>query len=56
VASSVTTFSSFDLASRRVEIGGIVHEPTGAWMMQVVRNLLDTEDGFLTGKTKLIMD
>jgi transposase InsO family protein len=45
-----------DQASRRVEIGGIVHEPTGAWMMQVVRNLLDTEDGFLTGKTKLIMD
>tara|TARA_R110002073_G_C9492325_1_gene580918 strand:- start:3142 stop:3732 length:591 start_codon:yes stop_codon:yes gene_type:complete len=45
-----------DLASRRVEVGGIVHEPTGAWMMQVVRNLLDSEDGFLKGKTKLIMD
>ena len=45
-----------DLASRRVEIGGIVHEPTGAWMKQAVRNLLDSEDGFLTGKTKLIMD
>jgi putative transposase len=45
-----------DLASRRVEIGGIVHEPTGAWMMQVVRNLLDSDDGFLTAKTKLIMD
>lgn len=45
-----------DLASRRVEIGGIVHEPTGAWMMQAARNLLDAEDGFLTGKTKLIMD
>jgi transposase InsO family protein len=45
-----------DLATRRVEIGGIVHEPTGAWMMQAARNLLDAEDGFLVGKTKLIMD
>ena len=45
-----------DLATRRVEIGGIVHEPTGAWMMQVARNLLDAEDGFLTTKTHLITD
>ncbi|MCP4445691.1 MAG: hypothetical protein GY811_10180 [Myxococcales bacterium] len=45
-----------DLASRRVEIGGIVHQPTGAWMVQAVRNLLDVEDGFLHGKTHLIMD
>ena len=45
-----------DLATRRVEIGGIVHEPTEDWMMQVVRNLLDAEDGFLVGKTHLIMD
>ena len=29
-----------DLATRRVQIGGIAHEPTGAWMMQVLRNLL----------------
>jgi transposase InsO family protein len=49
-------FFVIDLASRRVEIGGIVHEPTGAWMMQVARNLLDAEDGFLVGKTHLIMD
>jgi putative transposase len=45
-----------DLASRRVEIGGIVHQPTGAWMVQAVRNVLDVEDGFLHGKTHLIMD
>ena len=45
-----------DLASRRVEIGGIAHEPRGAWMMQAVRNLIDAEEGFLTGTTKLIMD
>ena len=45
-----------DLATRRVEIGGIVHEPAGKWMMQVARNLLDADDGFLLGKTHLIMD
>ena len=45
-----------DLASRRVEIGGIASAPTGAWMKQAVRNLLDCEDGFLVGKTHLIMD
>jgi transposase len=49
-------FFAIDLASRRVEIGGIVRQPTGGWMMQVVRNLLDAEDGFLVGKTHLIMD
>ncbi len=49
-------FFVIDLASRRVEIGGIVRQPTGAWMMQVARNLLDAEDGFLVGKTHLIMD
>ena len=41
---------------RRVEIGGIANESTGAWMLQVVRNLLDAQEGFLTGTTKLIMD
>jgi transposase InsO family protein len=45
-----------DLALRRVEIGGITRDPTGAWMMQAARNLLDAEDGFLMGKTHLIMD
>ena len=45
-----------DLATRRVEIGGITCDPTGAWMMQAARNPLDAEDGFLLGKTHLIMD
>lgn len=45
-----------DLATRRVEIGGITCDPTGAWMLQAARNLLDAEDGFLLGKTHLIMD
>lgn len=49
-------FFVIDLASRRVEVGGIVHKPGGAWMLQVVRNLLDADDGFLDGKTHLIMD
>lgn len=49
-------FFVIDLASRRVEIGGIVHEPTGRWMMQIARSLLDAEEGFLVGKTHLIMD
>ena len=49
-------FFVIDLASRRVEIGGIVQQPTGEWMMQVARNLLDAQDGFLVGNTHLIMD
>ena len=49
-------FVVMDLATRRVEIAGIVQQPTGEWMMQVARNLLDAETGFLQGKTHLIMD
>ena len=33
-----------DLATRRVEIAGIVHQPHGAWMQQVARNLTDVVD------------
>jgi hypothetical protein len=49
-------FIVIDLATRRVEVGGIVRQPTGAWMVQVARNLLDSEEGFLLGKTHLFMD
>jgi putative transposase len=45
-----------DLASRRVEIAGIVHQPHEAWMLQIARNLNDAIDGFLFGKHYLIMD
>jgi putative transposase len=45
-----------DLASRRVEIAGVVHEPHGAWMQQIGRNLTDGADGFLLAKRYLIMD
>jgi transposase InsO family protein len=44
------------LEARRVEIAGIIHQPHGAWMLQVARNLLDIEDGFLKGTRFLILD
>jgi transposase InsO family protein len=45
-----------DLMTRRVEIAGITCEPTGAWMMQVARNLTDADDGFLLGMRHLVLD
>ena len=45
-----------DIASRTVEMAGIGREPDGRWMMQMARNLVDVEDGFLRGKRYLIMD
>ena len=45
-----------DLASRKVRIAGITPHPCDAWIMQVVRNLTDTEDAFLRRTRFLIMD
>jgi transposase InsO family protein len=45
-----------DLKTRRVHIAGIVHEPYGAWMTQIARNLTDAVDGFLAGSSYLIHD
>ncbi len=45
-----------DRPTRRVEIAGICPTPTGAWVEQVGRNLVDELDGFLRGKTHLIHD
>jgi len=45
-----------DLASRRVEIGGVARPANGLWVSQVARNLRDAEEGFLTGKRYLIHD
>ena len=45
-----------DLASRRVEIGGVVRPANGLWVSQVARNLSEAEEGFLTGKRYLIHD
>jgi transposase InsO family protein len=44
------------LQTRRVEIAGIIRQPHGAWMLQVARNLLDADDGFLAGKRFLVLD
>ena len=45
-----------DLKTRHVEVAGIVREAYEKWMLQVLRNLTDALDGFLSGKTHLIMD
>jgi len=45
-----------DLASRRVEIGGVTRQENGLWVSQVARNLSDAEEGFLTGKRYVIHD
>ena len=44
------------LASRKVNIVGIIPEPDGEWMKQMARNLTDCEDGFLLGCRYLIHD
>jgi putative transposase len=45
-----------DIGSRRVEVVGLARDPAGKWMMQMARNLLDAEAGFLRGKRYLILD
>ena len=49
-------FFVIELASRRVEIGGVAPDPNGAWVVQVARNLTDCVSGFLLGKRYLIHD
>lgn len=44
------------VATRRVHIAGIAHDPGGEWMEQVARNLTDAFDGFLLNKRYLICD
>ena len=39
-----------DLKTRCVQIAGIVHDPYGAWMEQIARNLTDVVDGFLSDR------
>jgi hypothetical protein len=41
---------------RFVEVAGIVREAYEEWMVQVLRNLTDVVDGFLLGKTHVIVD
>jgi len=45
-----------DLKTRHVAVAGIVREAYEKRMLQVLRNLTDALDGFLLGKTHLIMD
>jgi putative transposase len=47
---------AIELATRRVNIMGIVQEPYGKWMEQVARNATDGFSGFLLGKEYLIID
>ncbi len=49
-------FFVIDIESRRVEIAGISRQPYEGWMLQIVRNLTDAEDGFLRGIRYLILD
>jgi len=49
-------FSVIELHTRRVHIAGVAHKPGGRWMMQIGRNLLDEVEGFLNGKSFLILD
>jgi len=49
-------FFVIDLATRKVEIAGIHHNPDERKMLQWARNLTDAEDGFLKGKRILIHD
>ena len=45
-----------DLSTRKVQIAGIMAEPTGERMKQVARNLTDPLEGFLSGKRYVIHD
>ncbi len=47
---------AIDIASRKVEIVGIVANPGGPWMEQMARNLVDVVDGFLVGKRYALVD
>jgi transposase InsO family protein len=44
------------LASREVKIAGVATHPDDLWMMQIARNLIDSEDTFLRGIRSLITD
>jgi putative transposase len=45
-----------ELATRKVEIGGIATVANGLWMSQIGRNVTDAVDGILGGKRYLIHD
>jgi transposase InsO family protein len=45
-----------ELSTRVVKIAGVTTNPDTTWMLQIGRNLIDSEDGLLAGKHKLIID
>jgi transposase len=45
-----------ELSTRRVQFAGCTSNPNEEWILQVGRNLTDSEDGFLKGKRYLLMD
>ncbi len=45
-----------ELYTRRVQLAGISKNANGLWMNQIARNLTDSEDGLLKGKSYLIHD
>ena len=45
-----------DIGSRKVCLGGIVHNPGSNWTTQIARNMCDMWDGFMLGKKYLIHD
>ena len=49
-------FFVIELRTRCVHLAGVRIDPDGAWLMQVTRNLLDPDDGFLRHATHLIHD
>jgi putative transposase len=49
-------FFVIELRSRRVQIAGVTHQLSGAWMAQIARNLTDVGGGFLRGARYLIHD
>jgi len=49
-------FFVIEMKSRVVQVAGIRIAPDGTWMLQMARNLLDPEDGFLRKASHLIHD
>ena len=49
-------FFVMELCTRRVHVAGISPDPSGAWLVQLARNLTDPVDGFLRGARHLILD
>jgi transposase InsO family protein len=45
-----------ELKTRSICFAGSTPHPTEAWMKQVARNLVDSEEGFLPGKRYLLLD